>query len=288
MKRPNFFVIGAYKSATTSLCDLIAQHPDVFFSVPKEPQFFSYPHKYKLGYEWYESLFAKADGFKAVGEGSTSYSMTGTYPHTPRRIHEYAPDARIIYIVREPLARLESAFIHSRSLGWKMPAEFGAALRERPEFIDSAKYWSQVQAYKQFFPDSRILVLFFEDFSSDEAGVTRRCFEFLGLNPDARLRDPATARNVWQGKREDGAILHTLRHVPLYDRIRDAIPFALRRRVKKLFTREIVARPQWDSVTLSWVRAEISADIAQFLRYTGRPADYWTLQPAPAGTFVSG
>ncbi len=57
--KPNFFVIGAAKAGTTSLCELLGAHPDVFMCDPKEPGFFSLPTKYKLGYDWYASLFAR-------------------------------------------------------------------------------------------------------------------------------------------------------------------------------------------------------------------------------------
>ena len=76
--RPNYFVIGAPKAGTTSLCSHLGAHPDVFMSDPKEPQFFS--HNLHRGYEWYASLFESASGHAAVGEGSTTYSSTGIWP----------------------------------------------------------------------------------------------------------------------------------------------------------------------------------------------------------------
>ena len=75
---PNFLVIGAAKSATTSLCELLGQHPDVFILDPKEPHFFT--RHYELGWKWYKSLFSNAGSYERIGEGSTSYSQKGLYP----------------------------------------------------------------------------------------------------------------------------------------------------------------------------------------------------------------
>ncbi len=72
---PNYLVIGASKCGTSSLCRLLGQHPDMFMSTPKEPNFFCYDHVYEKGWAWYESLFDRADGKLAIGEGTTQYSQ---------------------------------------------------------------------------------------------------------------------------------------------------------------------------------------------------------------------
>jgi len=69
-----FFVIGAPKCGTTSLCSILAEHPEVGFSIPKEPRFFSHDEIYARGFDWYHGLFPERDGKKSVGEGSTSYA----------------------------------------------------------------------------------------------------------------------------------------------------------------------------------------------------------------------
>ncbi len=72
--KPNFLVIGAMKCATTSLCDIFAQHPQMFVCTPKEPEFFCDDKVFARGWPWYESLFTAGTNKLAVGEGSTSYT----------------------------------------------------------------------------------------------------------------------------------------------------------------------------------------------------------------------
>ena len=107
--KPTFLVIGAAKAGTTSLYELLGAHPEVFLSDPKEPQFFT--ERYARGYGWYESLFADAAGYQAVGEGSTTYSELGIWPQTIDRLAAYVPEARFLYFTRHPLERLESMWI---------------------------------------------------------------------------------------------------------------------------------------------------------------------------------
>ncbi len=285
--KPNFFVIGAAKAGTTSLCELLSAHPDVFMCDPKEPGFFSLPKKYKLGYDWYASLFASATAHNAIGEGSATYSQTGDFPHVVRRIINYAPDARIIYIVRSPLERLESLWIQWRHQGYKVHASFSKALREWPPFIDSSLYWTQINAYRRYIPDERILVLFFEDFKSDPHAVLSRCFEFLEVTPQAQIQDTDRPLNVWSDKHEDRIALDVLRRLPGYGRLRDAVvPKMIRRALKRAFTKPISQRPQWDEQTRRWVVDRIADDVGQFLAFYNKPADFWPMNAPVAPTGV--
>ena len=106
--KPNFLVIGAQKSATTTLCDLFSQHPDVYISNPKEPHFFAKNEVYAKGWDWYKKLFSNAGKAKAIGEGSTGYTMHVVFPNAPSRISRDLPNAKLIYIVRHPIRRIES------------------------------------------------------------------------------------------------------------------------------------------------------------------------------------
>ena len=276
--KPNFFLIGAPKAGTTSVCELLGAHPDVFICDPKEPQFFTIPKKFKRGYGWYASLFESATGHKAIGDGSTTYSQTGVYPDALKRLVDYAPDARIIYITRSPLERLESQWIQWRYQGHKIPASFSRALYTWPPLIDSSLYWTQINAYRRYIPDERILVLFFDDFKSDPHAVLSKCFEFLEVTPQAQVQDTDRPRNVWDDKHEDRIVLNALRRLPGYDRLRDAlIPRALRRAFKRRFTKPIQQRPRWDEQTRQWVVDRIGDDVRRFLEFYGKPADFWPL-----------
>lgn len=275
---PNLFVIGAHKAGTTSVCEFLAAHPDVFFSSPKEPGFFTVPKRQKRGWSWYCSLFAEAEGYAVVAEGSTTHSMVGIYPQIVEQLSNLNPNARILYLVRHPLRRAESHWMQWSDMDIAMPSSFNRAVREEPAILDSSLYWKQIDAYRTVFGDERILVLFFEDFVADPVGVMRRVFNFLGIPADVPLSEPERPRNSFQGKRRDGMVLDLLRRTPGYRAVRDRwIPASLRRTFKPMFTQEIRERPTWDEATRQWYVEQIRDDLKHFLEFYGKPTDFYEL-----------
>jgi hypothetical protein len=111
MSKPNFLLIGAQKSATTSISVMLSHHPNVFVVKGKEPHFFSENRQYARGWDWYMSLFSGYNGERAVIDASTSYSRANAFPNTISRIIKHVPDAKILYSVRHPLDRMESAYV---------------------------------------------------------------------------------------------------------------------------------------------------------------------------------
>ena len=129
---PNFIVIGAAKCGTTSICDLLSSHPDVFMSNPKEPCFFSHMNEDFRTRDWYESLFDAVSGESAVGEGSTAYTHPDVIDATSRQILEAIPDCRLIYMVRHPIRRLESDWRMRRHEGWTSESISEAVMQQGP------------------------------------------------------------------------------------------------------------------------------------------------------------
>ena len=152
--KPNFIIIGAGKCATTSLCDLLAEHPDVFVSNPKEPNFFSNSENYAKGLDHYGQLFADAEGCAAIGEGSARYACKEQFPETAQRIARDLPQCRLICIVREPIARIGSLWKENIFQGQRTATTFERSLREQSDiYISSSNYYRQIEHYRQFFHD---------------------------------------------------------------------------------------------------------------------------------------
>lgn len=122
-------VIGCRKCGTTNLCRLLGDHPDVFMTNPKEPQYFSRLSNFDRDRDWYASLFAGAESYIARGEGSTTYTFPRRIELAAPRIHEAIPDCRLIYIVRHPIRRLES--------DWKSRVREGRARTSINEAVES-------------------------------------------------------------------------------------------------------------------------------------------------------
>jgi hypothetical protein len=177
----DFLLIGAAKSATTSICNALAQHPDICFSDPKEPQFFS-ESNWKEKLSSYHSCFKKSA--KLYGEGSTNYSK---YPYYNKNIYkdiyEYNPKMKIIYIMRDPVDRIVSYYTHTYNRGHETLENINDAVLKNTHYIDTGKYAMQIKPYIELFGEENVLLLFFEDFIKSHQNVLNTIFEFLDINP---------------------------------------------------------------------------------------------------------
>ena len=273
---PNYLVIGAQKSATSSVCDLLGQHPDVFMTDPKEPFFFSHDEIYAKGLAWYESLFENAAGAIAAGEGSTTYTQHGLYPRAAERIAEHVPDAKLVFVARDPLERIRSHWMHLRSKGGRETRPLAEAVRHNPAYIDHSLYHAQLARYTDRTGPERAHVMFFEDFKRDAEGEMRRCFEFLGADPAKwSPTDAGEARHRSDTGRADTAFMRPLRKIPGFERLRDFAPSGARESLRRILKKPVGDRPEWTPESRAWVLEQLRDDTAAFLAACGKPADYW-------------
>jgi hypothetical protein len=199
---PNFFIVGAAKSGTTSMWRYLKQHPEVFMpdgKIKKEPAYFSELAGYESQDRYY-SLFENAqEQHVAVGEASTAYLSD---PSSPERIAAEIPDARIIIMLRNPVDRAYSLYNWMTQEGYEYASSFEHALEleekrvedehfkhENPQYyynylyFRSGLYSEQVKRYSDKFDEEDILVLIFEEFVLDTASAYRGACRFLGVDP---------------------------------------------------------------------------------------------------------
>lgn len=181
MRLPDFALIGAQKCGTGTLYHRLRLHPGIFMSDPKEPQFFS--KNYEQGLAGYARLFADAPADRLCGEASTTYTFRETYPETAPRMHRHVPEARLIYVMRDPLARLVSAYIHDWSQR-RTDADIDAFLRENEGHIMRSSYAWQLEPWLAAYGPDRILPVFLERLARDATPELRRICAFIGT-PDA-------------------------------------------------------------------------------------------------------
>jgi hypothetical protein len=228
----------------------------------------------------YRAIFDAVTDRPARGEGSTCYSRSGSWPGTAERIHEFNPNARIIYMVRHPLRRIESAWHHGLSTGVMNGfLGFERTLYGTEKLIDPSLYWKQLSEYRRYFPDDQIRVGFFEEFIVDERAELRACLSFLGVDPliDFRIDDDE-ARNSSQGKRQRLAVVDAFRALPGYERVKRFIPRSLKTLFANRITRPIPMTSPWTAESMKWTVARVADDSAALLEYAGRSADYWPMR----------
>jgi hypothetical protein len=208
---PTFVIIGAQKSGTRWLKSNLEEHPDVFVA-PGEPGYFHDPQRMRsLGPDWYRAQFAEAAGAKSVGEGTPGYMI---WHHRPadiaERIDEHVPDVRVVAILRNPVDRVRSAFLHYQKWGdipqdadlmtvVRGAAASGAidssASREfvpgwgGPQtLVTGGWYGASLSPYAEAFGD-RLAIVLHDDVLADPLSVYRRVLEHLDLDPSFVPRD---------------------------------------------------------------------------------------------------
>jgi len=199
MTLPNFLIVGAVKSGTTSLYNYIRQHPQVCMPELKEPDFFvdEAPRSVKT-LEEYQSLFSGCSSAVAVGEASVKYLAA---PEAPERIMRLLGKVRIIMVLRNPVDAAYSLWGMMHYEYGQEPLSFSEALQQEdrrmadPEFREKCgnwpgnffyfnrlKYYGQVRGYIDLFGPDYVRVLLFEDLVKDPVNVCGEVFQFLGID----------------------------------------------------------------------------------------------------------
>lgn len=200
MIEPNFFIVGAAKSGTTSLWSYLRQHPQIYMPEIKEPSFFSFHYKHKLTYEKYLSLFSGVLEKKAkvIGEASHAYL---TSPESAALIRESYPDAKFIIILRNPIDRAFSLYqwMVREGYEWIYPFEKALEIEEERTFDEefrynnpqyyynylyyrSGLYSNQIERYVKLFKKDRIKFLIFDDFKKNTLSNIKEIYHFLEVD----------------------------------------------------------------------------------------------------------
>ena len=275
---PTFIVIGAAKCGTTSICNVLGSHSDVFMSEPKEPHYFSSSPDSKITHSWYESLFSSADGHIAIGEGSTSYTAPNRISRAARRLAQTIPDCKLIYVVRDPLKRLESDWKMRRREGWT-PASINDAVIRQPELITAGLYWKNISVYRNLFPDNQIKVIFLEDYVKNAREVLLECYSYIGVDSEisksVELLEPL---NVSANKRDFNPLIRRIIDTHWWKGIRDAVPLQLKEIGKSILSKEYSYEIEWDPKLLDSAINELREDAVQLLDFYGKPTDFWDIK----------
>lgn len=284
---PDFFIIGAAKAGTTTLYRYLARHPEVFMSVPKEPNFFAFDERFRDGKAWYLSLFQDARPGQLCGDASTNYSNWPRYPHTVARMADLAPDAKLIYLLRQPVTRAYSHYIQliqnirTENPDYKFEHTFEEHIAADDSVIQCSHYMLQIRQYLARFPREQMLFLLYEDFVRDPRPALTQVANFLGIDLRVDLMGAGEVRENLNRDKDDWIIRsHTttpLRMLPGGQFIADQLPQSLRDRIyaaltrlpryKRIFAEYIPPgmKPETRARLLDHFRAP-NAELAEFLQ----------------------
>jgi hypothetical protein len=219
---PNLLVIGAMKCGTTSLHHYLGLHPEIFMSRRKELDFFIEDLNWKKGIAWYAAQFPEPAAIR--GEASPRYSLHPVYRGVPQRIHQVLPDVKLVYVVRDPVQRVISHYMHDViERSEQRTLEAILEQDERNHYVHCSRYWMQLEQYRCVFPTRQVLVIRQEDLLEQRAGILRSVFRFLEVDESFASWRTAARRHQTTRKRQlshSGRVLRESILGRLLDRMR--------------------------------------------------------------------
>jgi hypothetical protein len=278
---PNLLVIGAMKAGTTSLHYYLSLHPQVFMSHDKEPTFFTVEKNWHRGVSWYSSLFPSDKPVR--GEASPDYSKFPVIAGVPGRVYSVVPDARLIYLVREPVDRIVSHYIDAYSFGRvHKPIDRELASYENHHFVNCSRYYMQLEQYLEYYDADRILVITSEELRKERHATMRGVFEFLGVDPS--FSSPEFDRVLYTAeekrrKTRVGYALLSLGEKVRESRIRPYLSPKLMAPIHALNARTArsIPRPELDESLRRAIADYLRPDVDRLRSFTGKPLSNWLL-----------
>lgn len=205
MNIPDFFIVGAPKSGTTSLYHYLKEHPDIFMPDIKEVNFFSsneitsqnlyYKNQVVIdNKDDYLNLFKNTNPEEITGESSVSYLF---YPEVAKKIKKFNPNAKIIIVLRNPVYRAFSHYLMDFNEGY-FDKSFGDIFNKKSseqikskqfklffqQVFELGLYYSQVKRYLEVFPRENVFIIFQEDLRENTESIIKDLYSFIGVNND--------------------------------------------------------------------------------------------------------
>ncbi|MFZ4547052.1 MAG: sulfotransferase domain-containing protein [Bacteroidales bacterium] len=200
---PDFLIIGAQKCGTTSLFYYLLQHPELFLPIEKEIHFFDL--KYHHGIDWYRNIFNTGEegNGKLKGEASPYYIF---HPLVAERVFSHIPSVKLILLLRDPVDRAYSHFMHSRRFALEPLDSFEKAIESEPartwdeksrilsgeienseafrnfSYISRSLYFQQISYWLKYFPPEQIHCIKSEELFANPGPVYSALCQFLGIS----------------------------------------------------------------------------------------------------------
>jgi len=296
VKRPDFFIVGAFKAGTTALYEYLRAHPQIFMSVPKEPMYFGAdltPRYRRMSEAEYLALFRTAREDQRAGEASPWYLYSSS---AATEIRTFEPGASAIIMLRNPVDVMYSQ--HSQLVFNQREdlTEFAAALAAEPDRIAgrrippdairpealfyrrSVRFPEQVRRYLDVFGRDAVHFVVFDDLVADAAGVYRSTLDFLGVdsshpldasvyNPNRAARSGRVQRAIFAPPPALRGLFGRLRRIQLLHRVRDAVVNANSRPAE---------RARMDPALRAALTAEFAPQVAELGEIIGRDLSAWS------------
>ena len=307
---PNFIVVGAAKSGTTSIYQYLKQHEDVFMSPIKETHFFSSDidskkfrkdyaaalnkdltayvngpmdkeifHAFVTDFEIYKKLFKNAGTKKAIGEVTNSYLYS---KDAAKNIRNTIPDAKVIMILRNPVERIFSHYLMDiRSGVEQLPFRQAVDkdMNKNPKgwgisnvYVEIGMYADQVERYISQFPGDQLKIILFDDFKKDAKAVMESVFNFLEISPNTDIDFNVRYNKAFIPKSKLIGKLNAQRKLKLA--VKNIVPQSVKSFFKKTFYTD-KNLPKLSSNDKSWLIELYRNDISRLSGLLNRDLSDW-------------
>lgn len=297
MPLPTFLIIGAPKCGTTSLYHFLSQHPQICMSDEKEPYFFCYSGREFAfggpgGEEFarsivtqqgdYEALFRPVRDHAAIGEATPFYLYC---PAAPERIRQLVPNARLIAILKNPVDRAFSHYLHFR-LRYAEPLEtFEEALNAEAGRVAAnwgpgyhyqrlGFYAAQLKRYRSCFEAQQIKVCLQSDLSQFPGRTLEECFDFLGVRRELAL-DTSSRYNVTGVPRHPALHAVLFKASPWKSLLKALLPAGLRDRMRERLRSWNLEKPVLARQTRLRLVEDYREDVMELQDLIGRDLSGW-------------
>jgi hypothetical protein len=261
---PNLVVIGGLKCGTTSLHHYLNLHPRIAMSRPKELNFFVTELNWELGPEWYASHFDRDGAVR--GETSPHYTNLPRFTGVAERMRELlGGSARVIYMVRDPIERMLSHYLHNVGGGYESRPLDVALADPASAYVARSRYAMQLRPYLDAFDRARVLVVANEDLAAQRERTMREVFGFLGVDDAFTSEQFAREWETGSGKQEGGFRLMDravrLPGLRALDRNFDRLPESLRWLVER-----VVHDPEQGAAPKPELPADLRSRLTELVR----------------------
>ncbi len=276
---PNIVIVGASKSGTTSMLNYLGVHPEIAVSTEKEMRFFQDPDlRNWVGV--YQEHFPVGTRYRA--EATPVYSQAPSFPGVVDRMADLVPDAKLIYLVRDPIDRIIAEYVEQiqwRAAGESLEERLRSAADPANYLVAASRYATQLRDYQRRFAGEQILVIDLADLSADVVAVMGEVFDFLGLDRPAmspadfglfNTRDEKRAFPEWLIRLRRGPIIRAMHRMP--ERPRKYISELAWRRL-----RSPVERPELSEQSRRVLQEVLAPEVEDLRKLTGRRFATWSL-----------
>lgn len=275
---PNLVLIGAAKCGTTSLHAYLDSHPEIAMARLKELRFFQDPDC-AAWLPWYREQFDATA--KVVGESSTMYTRSPALPGVAERMAALVPEARLVYMVRDPVERAVASYLEERfQLLDPRPLDEAFADLDDPynPYVAASRYAEQLRPFLERFPRDQVMVVPLRDLQAEPATTLARIFGFLGVD---QLHEVDTTRRLNEGaaKYEYAGVGRQLRHSAVGRVVRRLPPrsrAALQGAARRLLSRPL-ERPELTPELRHRLEEALAPDANELRALTGLALADWSV-----------